>query len=119
MEATAQKVEQGSSPKLFDPSVKLSPGVHEITYKVTSKNGVGKPVTCSHTVTVALHTCEALNFADNIYLGPIKDQIKTHFVGCLKAGSGTQEDVQAPVDKVTPKFSNKIFKKIIKIYKLF
>ena len=95
MEASALNVEQSSSPKTFDSSVALSPGIHSITYKVTSKNGVGKPVQCSHKVTVALHTCARLDFAENIYLGPIKDKIQTHFIGCLKADSVTHENTQA------------------------
>ena len=100
MEASALQVEQSSVPVSFDSSVALKPGVHVITYKVTSKNGVGKPVMCSHKVTVALHACERLNIDDNIYLGPIKDQIQTHFIGCLKADSETHENTQAPVEKV-------------------
>ena len=100
VEASALQVEQSSVPVSFDSSVALKPGVHVITYKVTSKNGVGKPVMCSHKVTVALHACERLNIDDNIYLGPIKDQIQTHFIGCLKADSETHENTQAPVEKV-------------------
>jgi len=84
--------------------VALGPGIHEITYKVTSKSGIGEPVQCSHKVTVALHTCERLDISDNIYLGPIKENIQTHFIGCLKADSVTHENTQAPVEKDAYKF---------------
>ena len=88
------KLTTGAAPQSFDTTVELDAGVHVISYKVQSKNGVGNPVTCSHKVTVGVHTCTKLNIAENMYLGPINDKIKTNFIGCKKADSETQSDMQ-------------------------